>query len=213
MTYLGWAIFAEGKSDIEYLSVIIPRVIGHIISFKKGGMATIPEVPSVIFGQAGRSFDVVSKEICDAKDAFFLLFVHGDTGGRNLQQSVDDRTTSLVDRCYELCGVDRDRCVLIRPKQETEAWCLADIKALRSTFNLSDNFDFVEIPENPALLEAIADPKSLMKRTVERADRRTRRVPYAAISSNQNINTLLLVPSFKQFFDDLTKALSTFGYE
>jgi hypothetical protein len=75
----------------------------------------------------------VAREACKAADAFFFIFIHADTGGRDLAAGISARSRSYCEAMRELCGWPATRCIVISPRHETEAWILADAEAITAT--------------------------------------------------------------------------------
>ncbi len=216
MTYLAWAMYAEGTTDTLYFETLLPRIILDLAQKTDGPEAKVPELPVDVFGISTRSLDTAAEEICAARDAFSLLFVHGDTGGPAQEQHLANRTCALCERIHERCGFPRERCVVIAPRRETESWCLADKSAIRAACGLTDDHDLSFVPENADALEGIADPKSVMAQIqASLAIGRRRRVPpvpYASLGQMQELNRLRALPSFETFESELIVALRTLGY-
>lgn len=218
MTYLSWAMYVEGPTDAAYLGVIIPRLMGHLLMNSRGRLATVPDNAVEVFGDATgrRNLDEVAKAICRANSAFYLLFVHGDRGGRALADQLHFRTCALCKGVNKQCNFRFDRCVVVSPNKEIESWTLADSDAIRSTFGLSKYADLGDVPGKPSQVESIHDPKlvtsTLLADISAGRRRRTARWPYESIAQVQDIEKLLEVPSFSEFAEGLKRALGSLGH-
>jgi hypothetical protein len=82
MTYVSWATFYEGPTDQAYFELLIPRVMEDIIMLHGIRHSTIPPAPAVRLRRG--QVDEVAREACAARAAFYLVFIHADTGGRAL---------------------------------------------------------------------------------------------------------------------------------
>lgn len=217
MTYIAWTMFAEGSSDREYFEVLIPRILQYKVVRAEGPNAEIAETPVPVFRRSDRDLRAAAREACKAKDAFHVLFVHGDTGGREQEGQVDGRTLALCRRMGECCEFDCRRCVVVTPRPETEAWCLADQEALRNALGVSEGFEFIELPAQADQLEKLENPKQttmeIMSRIMGRKSRKRRKFPYAVIAQVQDIETLNRLPAMREFEDRLDVALATLGLE
>ena len=80
MTYVSWAALYEGPTDQAYFEMVIPRVMEDLIMRHGIRNSIIPPAPAVTLQRA--DVDAAAREACAAKDAFYLVFVHADTGGR-----------------------------------------------------------------------------------------------------------------------------------
>jgi hypothetical protein len=216
MTYLSWSLYVEGTTDSQYLGVLIPRLISYILADSDGQEAVIPEGPVLLFGIQRSTLRKVSSEACQGKEAFHLLFVHGDAGGRALALQLHHRTCALCDLTFEICEFPKERCVVAAPNREIEAWTLADPNAIRLSFGLRQGTALQEVPPNARHVEDIPDPKAIVERLMIHlaAGRRKpgRKWPYESIAQGQNLSRLLEVPSFRTFAEDLKVALRTLGY-
>ncbi|PTM75889.1 uncharacterized protein DUF4276 [Cereibacter johrii] len=216
MTYIAWALYVEGPTDSEYLKVLIPRLIGHLLRGSNGALTTVPELPAHIFGIPRLDLDRIASRVCEGRDAFHILFVHGDTGGRALADQLPNRTCALCRRIEENCGFPRSRCVVAAPNREIEAWTLADISALRRVFGLSANASVRSLPTAPTEVESLRDPKRVTQDFLQSIQRGTRnrktRWPFELIAQEQEINLLLQVPSFARFSAALRDALRGLGH-
>lgn len=214
--YISWAIFVEGQNDVDYFGVLLPRVIESIVMTTTGPVAVIPESPSAVFGIRNRDFESACSSICEAKESFHLLFVHSDTGGRALEAQIALRTTALCQMLEARCNIPNESCICVTPRHETEAWGLADQNAIRLAFGLRDNFAFSELPDNPADVELIVDPKLTSSQITDRLSfgRRNsnRHFPYASIAQHQDLSTLRRLPSFMDFEIRLRRSLTHLGY-
>lgn len=216
MKYVSWALHAEGPTDRAYLGVVVPRLINHLISSIGATDAVVPDTPAVTFGIRDRSFDNVAKSICEAKDAFYVIFVHGDLGGRGVAKNIENRTCSLRKSINDICDIDLNRCVVSVPKKEIESWTLADPGAVRAAFGLSSGHQLIDIPDIPRHVEEIANPKTVCEANLRSIyggrKRPLPRWPYENIAQEQNISRLLAVPSFLNLAEGTKRALRTLGY-
>lgn len=216
MTYISWSIYVEGPTDAEYLKVLIPRVIGYLLSQSDGPLSTVPESPAFTFGIPRLDLEKIAKKVCEGSEAFHILFVHGDTGGRALAEQLNHRTCALCERIEAVCGFQRSRCIIVAPNRETEAWTLADISAVRQVFGLAAGVPLQGMPATPTAVEHLQDPKQVTQDFLGRvsggARRRRPRWPFESIAQKQDIELLLQVPSFRSFSDALKEALRGLGH-
>lgn len=216
MTYVSWALVVEGTTDSEYLSVILPRLIDYLLRNAEGPNATIPETAVEVFGIPKSNLQRIAANVCKGIDAFHILFVHGDTGGRALANQIDNRTCALCTYANEICNFPAERCIVLAPNREIEAWTLADSAAIRSVFGLRPGTPLHGVPNLPAQVENLPDPKAVsvefLASLVKGQRRRPPRWPYASIAQEQSLEVLLQVPSFASFIEPLRVALRGLGY-
>jgi hypothetical protein len=216
MTYVSWALYVEGPTDRSYLGVILPRLISYLLISANGPVATVPDNPVEVFGIPKDKLDSIAELICAGKEAFHLVFVHGDLGGRGISSTVDSRTCALCDKISERCDFQRERCILAVPNREIEAWTLADPLAIRAAFGFPADRDLPHIPTKPHHVESLPDPKvtrdDFLKAISAGRRRALARWPYESIAQEQDIARLLSVPSFAVLADATKNALRGLGY-
>lgn len=216
MTFISWATFHEGVSDAAYLEVLLPRLMEDLIASRGTHSSDIPAAPAVQLGRNGREVDAVAAEACEAKDAFEIVFIHADTGGRALESGIAGRSVSYCERMHEMCEWPPARCVQIRPRHETEAWILADPAAVCSALGYRGNHRQVGLPSNAIAAERLVDPKATLAAALRLiAGPRRRRVQveqlFPAIAQRQSIDELRRSRSFQEFEARLVACLQSMG--
>lgn len=213
MTYVSWAALYEGASDQAYFDLLIPRAMESIIALRGTRNSTISPSPAVRFqrGPAG----AVAKKICSASDAFHLIFIHSDTGGRALQTEMDHRSTRYCESIHTLCDWPVVRCISISPRHETEAWVIADPGAVTAALGYRGSPESIGLPITALQAERLVDPKHALEAAVMQV--RGRRRPYdakqifPAIAQRQSIAILRETKSFSAFETTLSAALTDLG--
>ena len=212
--YLAYALFCEGPSDFAYFEVLIPRLIDSIVSDLGIRPVDRPDTPTLRLGQPDRTVESVAMEACRAKDAIHLAFIHADTGGRNQEGAVDARSTAYCEKMHEICDFPQPRCVLLRPRHETEAWVLADPNAVLEALGYRGSAADLGLPDNPGEAERYQDPKSCLDSALRRVTsnpRRQARTLLPAIAQRQSIAELRRSASFSDFESRLETALQDLG--
>lgn len=212
MTYLCWAAMYEGNSDADYFNVLIPRLMEEI-ALSGHRTPTIPLSPAVPIGR--NSVEISAKYICENASAFHIVFIHADTGGRGLEENIYGHSCAYCDAISEMCNFDRDRCVVIAPRHETEAWILGDANAVVQSLGYTGPPENLGLPPNPAAAERLTDPKAVFNSAVNqvrgRQARRRAHPGYAAVAQRQDFGSLRQMPSFREFEDRLTVAMRSLG--
>jgi hypothetical protein len=213
MIHLSWASLYEGNTDEAYLDVLIPRLMEEIILRHGIGRSTIPEGPAVLFSRG--SVAHVAQQACEARDAFFLCFIHADTGGRNLEAVIEGRSCAYCDEMKALCDLPPVRCIVIAPRKETEAWILADPTTLSSVLGHSGSPHSIGLPADAGAAERLLDPKQVLESAI-REVRRGRRLPRVTqvapvIAQRQSLDALRRSRSFADFEASLRAALVDLG--
>ena len=213
--YLSWAIYAEGKSDIDYFEALLPRILEDIILNYGNFPVDVPTNYAIRLGRNSREIDAVAREACDGRGAFELLFVHADTGGRGLAAGIENRSQAFIDRMADFCQLRADRAVIIAPCHETEAWVLADLEALLNVLGYRDPANRLRLPTDAGQAENLKDPKAVLEQAIDSIYRRRstskKNVNFGAIALRQNLNLLRGSNSYRAFEEGLRRALSTWN--
>ena len=212
--YLAYALFCEGPSDYSYFEVLLPRVIESAVL--RGGRVTVdvPERPAVRLGRRGRTVDEVGAEACDRREAFHVVFVHADTGGRGQLARVGHRSSAYCGRMYELCEWPPERCVLLRPASMTESWALADPQAVLDTLGYRGSPSELDLPADAEQAEDHPNPKTCLDsalRTVRGTRRSRGDALLPAIAQRQSMDALGRLKSFQEFEVSLQRAMFDLG--
>lgn len=215
MMYLSWAALYEGPSDEAYFAMVIPLLMEDLVCKHGVKTTTIPQTPAVILGTQGRGVPQVAAEICKEREAFDILFIHADTGGRALEAGIAHRSTSYKEAAHALCNFPSSRCVIIAPRHETEAWMLADPNAVSAAMGYMGNHTNIGLPLGAREAERLADPKQVLLTAVGQVRGRRARVNVQqiipAIAQRQSFDELRKSLSFQEFESELRKALVDLG--
>jgi len=213
--YLAWAAFYEGGSDRSYFDELLPRLLEEIARTQGSRSITIPANPAISLGQNGRTIEAVAAEICDTQEAFHIVFVHADTGGRALAAGLSNRSAAYCRAANELCGWPCDRCIVLAPRHETEAWALADPTAVTEALGYTGLASSIGLPADAAAAERLGDPKAVLAQAAEAVRGRRRRDSSSqlltTIAQGQDLAALRQSPSFVQFENRLRVALVSVG--
>jgi len=214
MTYVSWSVLYEGSTDSSYFDVLIPRLMEELVLADGVGHVTVPAAPSIRLGTRGRSVDEVAAEVCASIDAFYLVFIHADVGGRALAERLPQRSEAYCEAFEARCNFPRTRCVVVAPRHETEAWVLIDAGAVAGVLGFS-NVESLGLPRTTAEAERLTDPKATLLNVVSRVrGRRSQVLPeqiFPAIAQRQDILMLRRSASFQAFESRLREALISLG--
>lgn len=215
MRYVHWAALYEGTSDALYLDVLLPRIIRDIVAQDGVDLVEVPDSPAVKLGSRGRSIESVAREACDFKDAYDVIFIHADTGGRHVERGLANRASAYCEAFAALCGWPFDRCITIAPRHETEAWLLADGSAVTSAMGYTGRPEEVGLPSDARAAERLADPKHVLTAAAEAISGRRRRQSvdnlFPAIAQRQRLDLLRGSVSFAAFEEHLKGCLRAMG--
>lgn len=209
MIYLSWAALCEGASDRAYFEVLIPRLMQDISDTHGLGKT---DIPGPVMMLTSRSIQQFAKEACEAKDSFCLVFVHADTGGRNLEAAIEARSCAYCAAIKDLCAWPLVRCVVIMPRTETESWLLADPAAVTAALGFTGSPAAIGLPANAREAERLAQPKAALETAVRAVRGKNRRFNvqqlFSLIAQKQSIAALRHAPSFVDFETSLHEALA-----
>jgi hypothetical protein len=215
VTYICWAALYEGNSDRAYFNILIPRVIENLLITEGIRNSSVPHTPAVELAENGRSVGAIAAKACEAKDAFHLVFIHADTGGRAQNENIDARSVQYCMAMQQCCDWPPQRCIVMTPSHETEAWVLADPSAVTSAFGYRGNPQNVGLPATAEEAESLIDPKATLASAIQNI--RGRRSPsrmeslLPAIAQRQAIDCLRQSRSFLEFENRLRTGLSSLG--
>lgn len=205
----------EGPTDEAYFNILIPILMEDIVRRRGTRNVTVPQTSAVKLGKNGRSIQEVAMEICKEKEAFHILFIYADTGGRSLEAGMEQRSVAYRRAAHELCGFPSVRCVIIAPRHETEAWMLADPDAVGGALGFRGNLETIGLPASAAEAEQLIDPKFALNQAINRVRGRRSRVNVeqmiSAIAHRQSLNRLRPSTSFGTFEGTLIEALINLG--
>lgn len=213
MTYVSWGALYEGVTDQLYFNVLLPRLMEDIIVGNAARNYTVPTFPAVQLKRG--SSESIAQQICDYKDAFQIIFIHADTGGRNLELGLAARGENVCELAHQRCAWPLERCVIVTPRHETEAWILADPAAVCSSLGYSGSHASIGLPTNAREAERLVDPKAVLSQAANQIRGRRKRQSaeqlLPAIAQRQSLSVLRSAASFRLFEASLVNALRSIG--
>lgn len=201
MRYVSWAALYEGDTDAAYFNVLIPRLMEELV-IAGTQLATIPELPAIRLRRA--ETNTVAREACDSADAFRLVFIHADMGGRAQAEQIDQRSIAYCAAMHELCNWPPERCITVTPRHETEAWVLADPVAVTSALGYAGRPATIGLPAGALAAERLADPKATLREAVSTVRGRRRA---------EDLETIVAAVAQRQSFTELRRSISFRGFE
>lgn len=213
MTYVSWGVVYEGPTDQAYFDVLIPRLMEELIAEGPLRNSVVPASPAVRLPRG--TVEDVARRICKESDAYHLVFIHADTGGRGLELAARALGDAYRQALSVECGWPTERCVVISPRHETEAWLLADPQAVADVLGYRGALGDIGLPADAREAERIVDPKALLRDVSDRI--RGRRRPmnsslmFPAIAQRQDISMLRRSQSFCGYEAQVRGALQSLG--
>ena len=216
MTYVSWAALHEGSTNSLYFDILLPRLMEVIVATDGIRNSDIPQAPAITLGQRGRGVDEVAAEICETKEAFVVVFIHADTGGRAQEERLAQRSSAYCKRAYEICAWPPARCVAVAPRHETEAWILADPHAVTAALGYNGKPADIGLPRDAKAAEKLPDPKGVLSAALKKVSGDRRKSPkinqlFSAIAQRQSFEALRNSESFSAFELRLRACLADIG--
>ena len=137
--------------------------------------------------------------------SFMIIFFHHDQGASRAR--VDHEWLAPLRHAW---GDRAERLVMVVPVRETEAWLLADGSALRSALGVTWADRRMGLPDSPAGVEAVEDPKKALNDIVRQVSR-SRNDHWEQLGELVSVQRLLGVPAFKAMWDELSDVLASTG--
>lgn len=215
MIYVGWAALYEGETDSHYFNALLPRVMTDLVLHGRGQDSVIPDSPAVRLARG--TVTQVAEEACSARNAFHLIFIHADSGGRHLETQLISRGVAYCEAMQRRCDFQPVRCITVTPRHEMEAWMLADPSAVGESLGSRASADRLGLPADASQAERLIDPKSVLLNAIQIVTGRRRRRPndlqflYSSIAERQSLEILRRSSSFVAFESRLAAALVSIG--
>ncbi|MCC7491079.1 MAG: DUF4276 family protein [Fimbriimonadaceae bacterium] len=217
MRRLAWALFAEGRSDHDFLQPLLRRLLEWACRDATSLVEIAPD-PLELHGPAGsaarRRLDRICLAAKDSASAFHLLFIHAD-GDSDWQEALAKRVEPARQELRR--GDRRLGVVAVIPVRETEAWVLADQEALRRCLGVPSR---AKAPDPPGLsdVERLTDPKKALRELHFAAvgDRSQRKYPISTylrrLGEEVSLASLRRLASFQRLQAELSAWLCAQTY-
>lgn len=213
MTYLSWAALYEGAIDEAYFEVLIPRVMEDLTLLHGTRNSIVPPAPAITLHRGPVA--EVAHEACEAREAFHLVFIHADTGGRALEADLEERSTRYCEAMHAVCNWPLVRCITISPRHETEACMLADPQAVTEALGYLGSPESIGLPPDANRAERLGDPKAVLTAAMANVRGRRRQADIRqiapAIAQRQSLAKLRRATSFVAFETSVRAALTDLG--
>ncbi len=213
MRTLSLGIFAEGSTDIEFLSPVLVRLASRLIEAMGHHPAQIADVDAL----PGRpSRDVFRNTLHEHARSLDMVLVHMDANG-DLERAIEERINPWFESVRDLFG-ERLQLVGLVPARETEAWMLCDFRALSNVLGTRKQRSELGLPSRAREVEQITNPKAALKeaQTMALGKRQARKVGlrplYPALGQEVSLDELYKLPAFIQFASAFEDALRRLGF-
>lgn len=203
MIYLRAGLYAEGRSDYEFLLPLLDRMLDSLAAslfpgaYEVGASAGIDSPPGTAPNRAER----ISAAIHDWWDTCTLFVIHADGGGDPERAKANDVAPGLA----AAREARPERPIVVAaciPVREIEAWLLADPTAFRTILGEGAQ------PACPADPEREPDPKATLRRILrEGGAPRASNPPHALFGERVHLGALRALPAFCAFEAELTHVI------
>ncbi len=209
------AFYAEGTTDIRFLSKIILRTTEEIILNRSQSIISVLEPFPIEVQKTGDRIQEI-RQVAAKAYGYNILIIHADADYEIDEKAFKERINPgfesvKLDKTEEFC---KD-LVAIVPVQMTEAWMLADKETLKEELGTQKNNRELGLNFPLKQLEKIADPKSkiqeIMRIAFKDLPTRKRRMQisslYSPLGQQVSLEILEQLPSYLKFKADLTNVL------
>lgn len=200
----------EGPTDWLLLGPLVQRLLLHVAA---GGEGCEVQNLLAIRVPSRKQADIVR---CLRKEAetFDIVFLHADGKGRP-DRAREAHVEAVASRAAH--GSTGVRLIGVVPVHETEAWALADGDALRRALSTQLDDAALGLPAAPSQVEALEDPKRVLRDVCDKAHRTRRRhrrdaVPRELIGQLVSLDRLRKLSAFRQLESDLRTVLRALRY-
>jgi hypothetical protein len=187
-------LFAEGKSDLQFLGGVLERQLTKL-SFEGGEFDFSGVLPAQVSTVSVASR--LDEAVVGAAAGCNLVFVHHDHNEAGKIEALRGRLDSA--------GVARGRIVAVVPVRETEAWMLADREALAAIRGTR----LEGVPDSARALEGLADPKATL-RTARGGS--VDDELFQRLGNTVRLDRLAELPAYQSFLQDLDTALKELNF-
>lgn len=207
MIYIRAGLYAEGRTDYEFLLPIINRLLDELAAKIFSGAYELAETlgidaPSATgTTRAARIQQAVlgSIDSCD----IFILHADGASDPEGVRQS---QIIPGMQAIHSIVSHPHIHCVACIPVREIEAWLLADSRPFERILGKARP---IFLPKQP---EAEIDPKNCLRKILKDGDVR---VPvneiYRSFGENVRFEQLRTLPAFRRFEEELIEVLKSLG--
>lgn len=207
MIYIRAGLYAEGRTDYEFLLPIINRLLDDIAARLFSGAYELAETLGIDApsGTSGGRAERIQQAILGNVDSCDLFILHADGAGdsEGIRQSQVTPGIQLVTSASSHADVHVVACI---PVREIEAWLLADSKPFERVLGKTRP---ILLPKQP---EAEIDPKNCLRKILKDGDVRIGvNDVYRSFGENVQFDKLRSLPAFRAFEEELGHTLESLG--
>ncbi len=206
MIYISVGLYAEGRTDYEFLLPLIDRLLDESSAKLFLGAYELANTRGIDAStrHEGRA-ERIQAAVAENADYCDIFIVHADGGGdpERARQTQINPAMELSRARFSKRTIYWASCI---PVREIESWLLVDPRPF--DLILGKNLQFT-LPMQP---EAEIDPKSILHKLFRDGHAQvTLNDAYRFFGMNVDLEKLRLLNSFRRFEDELRLALTEFG--
>jgi hypothetical protein len=213
MKTLSLALYAEGTTDYRFLAIVIQSAVEKILFEHQCPDIAVVE-PTLIMDVEGHTeSDKIFSAAQNAQGAH-LLFVHLDADTRTVERAKAERFYPGQNRVVSSNDSVCKDLVPVVPVKNIEAWLVSDYEAFCKVVGTKASERELGLPSHPRLVESLPDPKRTFREALRIAHSMRRKRSnyhpgeyYELLARTIKMESLLKVPAFKIFYDELTEML------
>jgi hypothetical protein len=215
------AFYAEGTTDIRFLSKIILRTTEQIILNRSQSIISVLEPFPIEVEKMGNRVQEIRQAAAKAY-GYNILIIHADADYEIDEKAFKERINPGFES-VQLDKTEEEFCkdlLAIVPVQMTEAWMLADKEALKEELGTQKNNRELGLSFPLKQVEKIANPKSKIQEIIRIAFKdlpiHKRRIQisslYSPLGQQVSLDILEKLPSYLKFKTNLTNILIKLNY-
>jgi len=214
-------LYAEGVTDIRFLSKVILRVTEQIILNRGSSVVSVLEPFPIEVEKTNDRIQEIRQAAAKAT-GYNILIIHADADDKTDKKAFKERIIPGFDSVQQdKSGTLCKNLIAIVPVQMTEAWMLADKEVLKEELGTHKNNQELGLTFPLKQVEKIADPKSKIQEIIKIAfkdlpTRRKRKIQigslYLPLGQQVSLDILEQLPSYLKFKENLTNALIRLDY-
>ena len=208
MRYVSIALSVEGPTDKAFLWPIVYRT-----AFSLATDAVIQESPHFIDCEDN---DTRAQEICSRSKDFDVFAIHADATRAAKSRITETIIGAIRNKVVSRSDINENRVVGLGTVSEMESWALCSPQAIAESLGFQTWPDRCQISWTPSETETLPDPKRTLSEALEGLLRRplSHVLHYEtleALGENVPLAELALLPSYRQFRDDMRACLTALG--
>lgn len=208
MIYVQVGLYAEGRTDYEFLIPLLERLLQEICTRICPGGHEIPTPIGVDADEpTSRRSERIGAAVLEYVGTCQLFVIHADADGEPARARDERVMPGIVEarrRLIEVQARGRDETYFVAcvPVQMIEAWMLADEGPFRKFLGRDVS---ARLPKDP---EGLGDPKRALDALVAEHTRRRPYGLYEAFGNTVGLAALRRLPAFRAFEGELEAAVA-----